>query len=121
MLWGAKQFVGKMLAKMEGVSTGWYGDLALNYCKDYGDIKQLAEESPYQHQTIIQGKYTASRYEIYWRQYNLSYEHYRVAAPLKDRLEWLKRAKENNWSTRKLEAEIHKASRLALPQGTFAY
>ncbi|GAH48791.1 unnamed protein product, partial [marine sediment metagenome] len=49
------------------------------------------------------------------------FKHHLIAAPLDGRLDWLKRAEENNWSTRTLELEINKAKRLqlALPEGIY--
>ena len=81
--------------------------------KDYGDLGKCAS--------------VAGRYELVTRVTTLSFKHHQIAAPLEDRLEWLKRAEQGDngkpWSARQLEAEIHKAKRrhsetaLGLPKG----
>ncbi|MBT9148153.1 MAG: hypothetical protein DDT32_01923 [Syntrophomonadaceae bacterium] len=110
------------LSIIEGSIHWWYGDLCLSYEGKYGEIKEIAEGSGFQYQTIRDDKFVASRYKLSLRSDNLSFTHHRIAAPREDRLDWLKKAKENNWSTRQLEAEIHKAnaSRLHMPSGSFA-
>ena len=110
----------KRLQLMEGAIHWWYGDLSLAYEGHYGAIVEIAGESPFDVGTIYQDKWVAGRYEPYTRVQTLSFVHHRIAAPLDDRLEWLRKAQESNWSTRNLEAEIHKAKRLALPRGTFS-
>lgn len=111
----------KRLELVEGAIHWWYGDLALSYEKEYGLLTELAELSPFIPETIQNDKWVASRYETSSRDEVLTFTHHRIAAPLADRLKWLKRAEENGWSTRKLEAEIHRwrVSQLALPKGTF--
>lgn len=109
------------LELIEGAIHWWYGDLALSYEGHYGAIVGIAEESGFQYQTIANDKWVASRYEVSLRKETLSWNHHMIAAPLDDRLEWVKRAEENNWSTRTLELEINKAKRLqlALPEGIY--
>ena len=80
-----------------GAIHWWYGDLALSYEGHYGAIVEIAEESVFQYQTIANDKWVASRYEVSLRKETLSWNHHMIAAPLDDRLEWVKRAEENNW------------------------
>lgn len=109
------------LELIEGSIHWWYGDLALSYEGYYGAIAEVAEQTEFDTGTIYNDKYVASRYELSQRCESLSIHHHRIAAPLDDRLEWLKRAEENEWSTRTLELEINKAKRrqLLLPSGVY--
>lgn len=110
----------RRLEFIEGAIHWWYGDLCLAYEGQYGVIAEIAKESDFEYGTLRNDKWVASSYEPSYRYDTLTFKHHQIAAPLEDRLEWLKRAKENNWSTRQLEAEIHKAKRLALPQARFS-
>lgn len=109
------------LELIEGAIHWWYGDLCLAYEGHYGAIAEIADESAFDYGTIRNDKWVASRYELSYRYDNLTFKHHMVAAPLDGRLDWLKRAEENNWSTRTLELEINKAKRLqlALPEGIY--
>ena len=114
----------RRLELIEGAIHWWYGDLCLAYEGQYRAIVEIAEQSPYKYQTIFNDKVVASRYELNCRQLNLTFEHYRIAAPLDDRLKWLKMAETGDgtgkpWSTRELEAQIRKARRLPFT-GTYA-
>ncbi|MFP3975668.1 MAG: MT-A70 family methyltransferase, partial [Dehalococcoidia bacterium] len=105
---------------IEGSIHWWYGDLCLAYEGQYGAISQIADRSAFDVQTIYDDKWVASRYELSSRDESLSFKHHRIAAPNEDRLEWLNRAKDNNWSARDLELALKKTKRqeLALPQDT---
>jgi hypothetical protein len=50
---------------------------------------EIADKSPFEHDTIINDKWVASRYELSSRDDTLSFTHHRLAAPLEDRLAWL--------------------------------
>jgi len=111
----------KRLALIEGAIHWWYGDLCLAYEGQYGAIAKIAEEAPYDYNTIANDKWVASRYKVSHRCETLSWKHHRIAAPLDDRLEWLKKAEKNNWPTRTLELEINKVKRrqLLLPPAVY--
>lgn len=101
---------------IEGSIHWWYGDLCRAYEGHYGAIVEIAEESEFEYQTLADDKWVASRYpEVSSRNETLSFRHHRLAAPREDRLEWLKKAEEYNWPTRKLETEIRKVRTLELP------
>ncbi len=79
----------------------------------YRAITDLAEQSGFDVGTIYNDKWVASRYKVSYRYETLTFKHHLIAALLDDRLEWLKKAKAGDgpgkpWSTRRLEAEIHK-------------
>lgn len=109
------------LSLIESAQSWWWGDLANAREKHYGSLTEMAErlETPYE--TLHKYQYVASQYEVGNRFPTLGFKHHMIAAPLEDRLEWLKRAEENNWSTRTLELEISKAKRqqLLLPAGVY--
>ncbi|GAJ07764.1 unnamed protein product, partial [marine sediment metagenome] len=112
------------LELIEGAIHWWYGDLSLSYEGHYGAIVEITEQSGFDVGTIYNDKYVASRYEISQRCESLSIHHHRIAAPLDDRLKWLKMAETGDgtgkpWSTRELEAQIRKARRLPFT-GTYA-
>lgn len=85
----------KRLELIEGAIHWWYGDLALSYEGHYGAMVEIAEESGFDYQTIANDKWVASRYEVSARAETLSFRHHQIAAPLDDRLEWLKERSKN--------------------------
>jgi len=111
----------RRLSVIESAQSWWWGDLALARERHYGSLQAAADEYGKDYQTLADCQYVASRYELSHRCESLSFKHHRIAAPLDDRLDWLKRTEENNWSTRTLELEINKAKRLqlALPEGIY--
>jgi len=106
---------------IESAQSWWYGDLANAREKHYGSLDEMADRLEIDYNALHVYQYVSSRYEHVTRVTCLTFKHHQIAAPLDDRLEWLKRAEENNWSTRNLELEINKAKRLqlALPEGIY--
>jgi len=95
----------RRLELIEGAIHWWYGDICLAYEGHYGAIAEIAEGSGFQYQTIANDKWVASRYEVSLRKETLSWNHHMIAAPLDDRLEWLKKA-EVGWSAAELAKQI---------------
>lgn len=111
----------RRLSIIESAMQWWYGDLADGREKHYGSLAEMADRLEIDYGALAVYQSVAKAYELLTRVKSLTFKHYQIAAPLDDRLEWLKKAEENHWSTRKLEAEIHRwrVSQLALPKGTF--
>lgn len=121
----------RRLSLIESAQSWWWGDLALARERDYpeearesgfkyGSLTELAETYGKDYNDLRKCASVVSRYELLQRSNTLSFYHHQIAAPLEDRLEWLKRAEEKKWSARQLAAEIHKAKCLALPQARFS-
>ncbi|GAI60494.1 unnamed protein product [marine sediment metagenome] len=104
------------LSFIESASSWWWGDLALARERDYpddpesgfkhGSLKELAERYGKDYGALANCQYVASRYEVSLRSETLAFYHYQIAAPLDDRLEWLKKAEENNWTAAELAKQI---------------
>ncbi len=111
----------RRLSLIETAQSWWYGDLANAREKYYGSLKEVAERHGKDYNSLHVCQYVASRYELVSRLTTLGFKYHQIAAPLEDRLDWLKRAQENKWSTRTLELEINKAKRrqLLLPEGIY--
>lgn len=117
----------RRLKTIEDATAWWYGDLALGRDKHHGSLKEMAQGLEINYNTLQDYQRVSSKYELYDRSYILSWKHYAVAAPLDDRLEWLKRSEIGEdgkpWSASRLEFEIRtyqkKTQRLLLPPGTF--
>jgi len=106
---------------IESAQSWWYGDLANAREKHYGSLDEMADRLEIDYNALHVYQYVSSRYEHVTRVTCLTFKHHQIAAPLDDRLEWLRKAGKNNWSTRNLELEINKAKRLqlALPEGIY--
>ena len=111
----------RRLSIIESASSWWWGDLALTREFHYGSLQAVADKYGKDYKSLSTCQWVASRYEHPNRLGTLGFKHHMIAAPLDDRLEWLRKAGKNNWSTRNLELEINKAKRLqlALPEGIY--
>lgn len=109
------------LSLIESAQSWWWGDLANGRERHYGSLEQMAGDLDINYNTLAQYQSVSRAYELCDRSQSLSWKHHLIAAPLDDRLDWLKRAEEKGWSTRTLELEIHKAKRaqLPLPKGIY--
>lgn len=96
----------RRLTLIESAQSWWWGDLANARERDYGSLREMAERYGKDYNSLHVCQYVSSRYEVVMRTTTLSFNHHRIAAPLEDRLEWLKRAKENRWSTAELAKQI---------------
>jgi len=122
-----EEFIGgyNALERIEGANCWWKGDLAKEHNKhkkDYGDIKELAKENGWNYDSLRVYKSIAEKYEVLNRFNTLGFLHHAVVAPRPDRLEWLERAAENNWSVKELVNEVRKADKLlppTLPKGIY--
>jgi hypothetical protein len=115
----------RRLSLIESAESWWWGDLALarerDYPEDnpegrfkYGSLKELAERYGKDYNSLHVCQYVSSRYEVVTRITTLGWAHHRIAAPLEDRLEWLKRAEENHWTAAELAKQI-RLSRILPP------
>lgn len=111
----------RRLSLIETAQSWWWGDLATAREKHYGSLTELAEKYGKDYGALRDYQTIASRYELSTRVDSLSFKHHQIAAPLEDRLDWLKKAEENEWSARDLELAIkkHKTRALVLPEGVY--
>ena len=68
------------------------GDLANAREKHYGSLKELAERYGKDYGALAECQRVARAYEGSMRIETLTFYHHQIAAPLENRLEWLKRA-----------------------------
>lgn len=94
------------LELIEGAIHWWYGDLALSYEGRYGAIVEIAEGLGVDYDALRVYKSVASRYELLMRINSLTFTHHQIAAPLDNRLRWLKRAEEKGWTAAELAKQI---------------
>lgn len=86
------------LSLIETAQSWWWGDLANAREKDYGSLKEMADRLEIDYSALRVYQSVSSKYELLTRVNTLTFKHHQIAAPLEDRLEWLKKAEENNWS-----------------------
>ncbi len=98
----------RRLSLIEDSQAWWWGDLANAQEKHYGYVQEFCERYERNWATITTYQSVCNHYEPLNRFKGLSFKHHMVAAPLDDRLEWLKKA-EFGWSA----AELAKQIRLA--------
>jgi len=94
---------------VENATSWWWGDLASARERDYGSLKELSDNLGVDYNTLRTYQWVVEQYEVSIRIDTLSFIHHRIAAPLRDRLKWLVRAKENNWSPKELKLAILKS------------
>ena len=90
---------------IESAQSWWYGDLANAREKHYGSLDEMADRLEIDYNALHVYQYVSSRYEHVTRVTCLTFKHHQIAAPLEDRLEWLKRA-EKGWSAAELAKQI---------------
>lgn len=99
--------------------TQWaWGDLALQVEVGYGEhsLEKFAEEVGVEFGNLQDYRRVAAAYEKSARAGNLSWRHHRLLASRPDRLEWLARAAEHGWSTRRLQEEVQLADNPPAPK-----
>ncbi len=97
----------QQLSLIESATAWWYGDLANGREREYGSLKEMAERLGINYNSLHIYQTIAKSYpELDMRMSSLTFNHHQIAAPLKDRLEWLQKALDNNWSTKELKLEI---------------
>lgn len=96
----------RRLFLIESATSWWYGDLANARERDYGSLKQMAERLEIDYSNLAKCASVASRYEVLQRSKTLGFYYHQIAAPLEDRLEWLKRAEESDWTAAELTKQI---------------
>lgn len=93
-----------------GRSAGWWiGDWVRYGAVRYGaKYARAARVTGYDHQTLMNMVYVASRFEIYRRRENLSWSHHAEVASfdVEEQEHWLQRASEERLSVRKLRQRI---------------
>jgi hypothetical protein len=69
---------------------------------------QAIEESPYDYGTLRNFVYVAENVRLSLRNDNLSWDHHRAVAPLepKDQSQFLLEAEQQQWSVKKLRAQV---------------
>jgi len=82
----------RRLSLIESAQSWWWGDLANARERDYGSLKEIAERYGKDYKALSTCQWVASRYTHPNRLGTLGFKHHMIAAPLEDRLEWLKRA-----------------------------
>lgn len=84
------------------------GDLALQVETVFGEhtLQQYTNEVGVEYEQLRRYRQTAAAYQNPLRSGHLSWSHHYVMATRPDRLEWLAKAVEHGWSTRKLQQEI---------------
>ena len=99
------------------------GDLALQVKTEYGEknIVRYAEEIGMGYKTLWRYRQVSETFEKSLRSDYLPWFHYRVASATKNPHEWIRKAIENNWSTRQLqEAILEETQKLEpLPEGSY--
>jgi hypothetical protein len=88
------------LSLIESAQSWWWGDLANaregDYPEDpesnfkYGSLKEIAERYGKDYHSLGVCQHVASRYQVLSRLKTLGFKHHLIAAPLDNRLEWLK-------------------------------
>ncbi|MBW1732218.1 MAG: site-specific DNA-methyltransferase [Deltaproteobacteria bacterium] len=96
----------RRLSLIESASSWWWGDLALAREHHYGSLQTAANKYNKDYKALSTCQWVASRYEPPNRLGTLGFKHHMIAAPLENRLEWLKRAQENKWSASELAKQI---------------
>lgn len=95
----------------------WLGDLALKVdtTESYGErrLERYASEIGVEYESLKSYRRVAAAYEEGARAPHLSYRHHHELAAREDRLTWLARAAENQWSTRQMLAAIEEADEVA--------
>lgn len=92
-------------ARKMGDQANWrLGDLASQVQTTYGngDMPKYAARVRLAYKTLLDYERVAQAYGFSLRNENLSWWHHREVAPLPNRLEWLRRAEENNWTVEQL-------------------
>jgi hypothetical protein len=99
-------------ARQQGDGTNWrIGDLALQMETRYGEhtLETYAEAIGVEYSTLRVYKAVSAAYEFVTRVTNVPWAHYREIYSREDRLDWLKKAAEGNWSRSQMVAEIQQA------------
>lgn len=83
----------------------------LNYGEKYfKNYREAAKITGFDDGTLRNFAYVARRFELSSRNYAVPFKHYQIAAPRKDRNEWLQHASEENWSADYLRTRIHEST-----------
>ena len=82
------------LSLIESAQSWWWGDLAISREKHYGSLTELAGRLEIDYGALAVYQSVAKAYELLTRVKSLTFKHHQIAAPLDDRLEWLKRAED---------------------------
>jgi hypothetical protein len=79
------------MSLIESAQSWWWGNLALARERDYGSLKELAERLNINYHSLHNYQTVAKAYPtLDMRMSSVSFNHHQIAAPLEDRLEWLK-------------------------------
>lgn len=96
-----------------------WGDLANAREKAYGSLKEMADKLEIPYDSLVLYQWVAQQYEVMTRVITLSFKHHRIAAPLEDRLEWLKKAGKEGWKkeTYEIAVELYLAREILSNEG----
>ena len=95
------------LTLIESATGWWYGDLAIGRESSYGSLKEMADRLGINYKSLQNYQTVAKSYpELSMRMDSLTFFHHQIASPLEDRLEWLSKADEFNWSAKELKLSI---------------
>jgi len=119
----------EFLGHMQGKLLIYIGDLARQSEKLSGGrgltdelVDKIIEISTYTRQTIKDAKYIMNAIKPSLRNDSLSFNHYKLIAPLPEetRADWINKCAVNGWSVKTLKNEINKAlPRPPLPDGKY--
>mgnify|MGYP001582717872 CR=1 FL=1 len=116
--WESLILAGVDACRQHDASQWVLGDLALLVKTHHGErtLERYAQSIGVEHGTLENYGRVARAYEKPMRIGNLSWYHHRLLAARPDRLEWLAKAAEHQWSTHLLQEQTHLADNPPVPK-----